>query len=448
MNESRTGPLAGAGLPRLRGFSDVLRNRAFVALWCAQVFSQVADKIYFILMVDLVTALTNNDGTWTSAALVAYTVPSVLFGAAAGALVDRWDKVRTQGVTNLLRGGLIAAVPLVGRHHVWPIVVLSFFISTFSQPYTPAESATIPLVVGADDLLAANSLFATTVVGSIVVGFTLGEPLINLMGGASAAWAAWTIAAMYGISTLGLLLVRTPPQPRRDHPLREIYAEYLSSIDYIRAHKPVWSAIAKLVVLFAMFAALSTVAILFAKQALKTNFSWLLATAGLGMAGGAGIIGRWGQRWNRDRMVRGGFVGSGVALVILAIFGSVPYAKGVQWVSAHSWFPGLAWANDPALVTALAYLLTGIVGFAAAWVAIPNQTLLQEVVPEDRRGKVFGTQSMATNIATTLPMGGAGVLADVVGVRTLIFLLGALMLLASFGSRAWRWVPHGSREPV
>ncbi len=432
----------------MRGFSEVLSNRAFLSLWLAQVFSQVADKIYFILMVDLVTALTNNDGTWTSAALVAYTIPSVLFGAFAGALVDRWDKVRAQWITNLLRGGCIALVPLVGRHQAWPVVVLSFLISTLSQPYTPAEAATIPLVVEKESLLTANSLFTTTVVGSIILGFTLGEPMITLMGGATSDRAAWTITAMYCVSTLGLWQVRVPSQPRRDHPLREIYSEYAHSIRYIRAHRQVWSAIARLVVLFAMFAALSTVAILFAKQSLRTNFSWLLATAGLGMALGAGTIGRWGQRWNRTRMINGGFLAAGIALVVLALFGSAPYAKGVQWVTAHSLFPGLAWANNPGLITGLAYLLTGIVGYASAWVAIPNQTVLQEEVPEDRRGKVFGTQSMATNIATTLPMGGVGVLADVVGVRTLIFLLGAIMLVASLGSKAWGWLPWTPKPPL
>ena len=120
-------------LPAIRGFGAVLSNRSFMALWIAQVLSQVADKIYFILMVDIVTARTGNTGTWTSAALVAYTVPSVLFGAFAGALVDRWDKVRTQIVTNLARGLLIALVPVLAPESVWPIIVLSFLITTFSQ---------------------------------------------------------------------------------------------------------------------------------------------------------------------------------------------------------------------------------------------------------------------------------------------------------------------------
>lgn len=431
-------------LPAIRGFGAVLANRSFLALWIAQVFSQVADKIYFILMVDIVTARTGNNGTWTSAALVAYTVPSVLFGAFAGALVDRWDKVKAQIVTNLARGGLIALVPVLAPDSAVPVIFLSFLISTFSQPYSPAEAATIPLVVPQPNLMSANSLFATTVVGSIIVGFTLGEPYIALAGGPDGPWSAWSIALLYGISALSLLLVHPPPQPRREHPLSEIFAEFRAAWDYIRGYRPVWSAIARLVVLFAMFAALSTLAILFAKQDLGTNFSWLLATAGVGMGCGAGVIGRWGHDWNRRRMVNSGFLVAGLALLLLAAIGSRPYLSGVGWLVEHwrlTWLRGL---EDRALITGCAYALTGIVGFASAWVAIPNQTLLQEIVPEDRRGKVFGVQNMATNIATTLPMGGIGIMADWWGVRTLIALLGVVMLVASLGSAAWRWLPGQS----
>jgi MFS family permease len=434
-------------LPALRGFGAVLSNRAFLALWVAQVFSQVADKIYFILMVDIVTARTHNNGTWMSAALVAYTVPSVLFGAVAGALVDRWDKVRAQIVTNAFRGGLIALVPILAPSHAWPIIILSFLISTFSQPYSPAEAATIPLVVPQQNLMTANSLFATTVVGSIIVGFTLGEPFILLSGGPDAPWSAWAIASLYAISTAALLFVRIPPQPKRDHPVSELFEEFSTAWTYIRSHRPVWSAIARLVVLFAMFAALSTLAILFAKQDLGTNFSWLLATAGIGMASGAGVIGRWGHDWNRRHMVNFGFVGAGVALLALAGIGSVPYREAVSWVESHGDLVILRFAADPAVLTSVSYALTGIVGFTAAWVAIPNQTLLQEIVPEDRRGKVFGVQNMATNIATTLPMGGMGIMTDWWGVRTLIGLLGVIMLVAALGSRAWRWVPGVPNRP-
>ena len=289
--------------------------------------------------------------------------------------------------------------------------------------------------------MAANSLFATTVVGSIIVGFTLGEPFIGMAGGHSGAWSAWSIALVYGVSTCALLFVHPPPQPRREHPITEIFEEFTTAWQYIRGQRQVWSAITRLVVLFAMFAALSTGAILFAKQDLGTNFSWLLATAGIGMGFGAGVIGRWGHDWNRRHMVNGGFLGAGFALTLLAAIGSQPYLAAIRWLVASAHLTSLSFLQDRVVVTWIAYALTGIVGFASAWVAIPNQTLLQEIVPEDRRGKVFGVQNMATNIATTLPMGGVGIMADWWGVRTLIGLLGVVMLVSALGSKAWRWLP-------
>ena len=137
-----------------------------------------------------------------------------------------------------------------------------------------------------------------------------------------------------------------------------------------------------------------------------------------------------------------------IALLLLAGIGSAPYKEAMGWLETGGDLAFLRFVTDPAVLTGVSYALTGIVGFAAAWVAIPNQTLLQEIVPEDRRGKVFGVQNMATNIATTLPMGGMGIMTDWWGVRNLIGLLGVIMLIAALGSRAWRWVPGVPAKPT
>ncbi|HEY9766347.1 MAG TPA: MFS transporter, partial [Chroococcales cyanobacterium] len=160
------------------GFGPVLGNSSFRALWFSQIFSQVADKIFFIILVKLVIGITPSNSAM-SFALVAYTVPTVLFGAIAGALVDRLDKKRTMIVTNLLRGAAILLTTWTSNHY-FVLVGVAFLVSTFSQPFTPAESSVIPLLVERESLLAANSLFATTIMASIIVGFTLGEPLIAL----------------------------------------------------------------------------------------------------------------------------------------------------------------------------------------------------------------------------------------------------------------------------
>jgi MFS family permease len=78
------------------GLWPVLRNRNFVALWSGQVFSQLADKVYLVLMIAIIgsqfDAPDQSISGWVSAVMVAFTIPAVLFGSLAGVYVDRWSK--------------------------------------------------------------------------------------------------------------------------------------------------------------------------------------------------------------------------------------------------------------------------------------------------------------------------------------------------------------------
>ncbi|MEN9235600.1 MAG: hypothetical protein Q6K59_05405, partial [Gloeomargarita sp. GMQP_bins_25] len=78
-----------------------------------------------------------------------------------------------------------------------------------------------------------------------------------------------------------------------------------------------------------------------------------------------------------------------------------------------------------------AFIWYGLLGLGAAWVAIPLQTLLQAETPEAMRGKVFGFQNNAVNIALSLPLAVVGVAAARLGLpMVLVGLAGLVTLLA------------------
>jgi hypothetical protein len=56
------------------------------------------------------------------------------------------------------------------------------------------------------------------------------------------------------------------------------------------------------------------------------------------------------------------------------------------------------------------------------------------------RGRVFGAQNMLINSAFTFPLLIFGAIADVWGIRTAIFILGATMLAGGFIGFSWRGV--------
>ena len=174
-----------------QGFSPVLNNRNFLRLWLGQVFSQVADKVYLVLMITLITSrFQTTDQTvsgWVSAIMIAFTIPAVLFGSVAGVFVDRWPKQQVLVLTNVIRGALVLLLPLLlwlchdrGDWMGIPLgfgvlLGITFLVSTLTQFFAPAEQATIPLIVPPPHLLSANSLYTLTMMLAVIVGFAAAE---------------------------------------------------------------------------------------------------------------------------------------------------------------------------------------------------------------------------------------------------------------------------------
>ncbi|NJN90638.1 MAG: MFS transporter, partial [Leptolyngbyaceae cyanobacterium SL_5_14] len=209
-----------------------MKNRNFLALWSGQVFSQLADKVYLVLMIALIASRFQSEGQtisgWVSSIMIAFTIPAVLFGSVAGVYVDRWSKKTVLVATNLLRGGLVLILPpLLWISQGWSpfaglpigfymLLGITFLVSTLTQFFAPAEQAVIPLIVERKHLLSANSLYTTTMMASVIIGFAVGEPLLQLAD-RLVAWLSGNldigkeviVGASYAIAGLLLLLLKT-----------------------------------------------------------------------------------------------------------------------------------------------------------------------------------------------------------------------------------------------
>ncbi len=427
-----------AGLPAAEpftgGFIPVLRNRNFLVLWAGQVFSQIADKIYLVLMITIIsTQFDTASGSisgWVSAVMIASTIPAVLFGSLAGVYVDRWRKKPVLVLTNLLRGGLVIAVPLllwlsqgVPGIAPWPLgflllLVVTFLVSTLTQFFAPAEQALIPLVVPSPYLLPANSLYTTTMMASVILGFALGEPLLALadrllspLDGGSGWGKALLVGAGYGLAGLILMALRVRQDGAIAHEPPHPWVDIQEGLQYLRRSVSVRSAMIQLVLLFSVFAALAVLAVRIAEvmPVLTTaQFGFLLAAGGVGMALGAALVGQFGQLLGRSRLSLLGTLGMGAALV------------GLGLTTTH-------------LLPALTMI--ALVGLFGAMVGIPMQTVIQEDTPSALRGKVFGLQNNVVNIALSLPLALASVAESFLGLTWVCIGLGGLV--ATGGMASW-----------
>ncbi len=391
-----------------RGFLPVLRNRRFLTLWGGQVFSQLADKVYLVLMIALIASQYQSDEHpitgWVSAIMIAFTIPAVLFGSIAGALVDRWSKKTVLVATNLLRGGLVLILPpclwlLEDAHPLMGLppgflllIVVTFLVSTLTQFFAPAEQAVIPLIVERKHLLSANSLYTTTAMASLIVGFAVSDPLFNLAdhllrGFGEGVGKEIIVGGSYSLAGLLLLLLRLgkmdiPPKTESPH----VWEDIRDGLRYLGQKPRIRLAMIQQTLLFSIFAALSVLAVRLAQEIPEisaTQFGFLLAFGGVGMAVGAGVVGGLGHYFSSmHRLSFLGWMGLAGALGGLAVF-------------THQ------------LIGAV--LCITFIGFFASLVGVPLQTTIQDETAEEMRGKVFGLQNNGVNIALSLPLALAGV---------------------------------------
>lgn len=400
-----------------------------MSLWIAQIFSQFADRVVFVLFVAVLTA--NEQATFagrhfesaqlTSLLYVAFTIPAILLSPMAGVFVDRWSNKAVLALSNLFRAACIClvATPYAKASPV-AAFSLAFLVSIGSQFFAPAESASIPRLVKKEELYHANSLFFTTMMIALGFGFAIGEPIITRTGIGKAPYA---VAGAFILAALFVTQIKdNKPVP----PVADVWWEELRfGIAYIANNKTVFRAICKITFLFSTIIALSPIAVALSEQLMDlqaVQFGYVVASAGVGMGIGNFVVGHYCTRVPPALLAYRGFILLGFFMTLL---GSLGYIQDYL-------FPALGLAvkfHDRLIAVPLA--VAGLVGASCAFVAVPTQSLLQSAVPEELRGKVFAAQNTAMSAASTIPVVLAGVSADKLpgGVFTTLCLIGVPTLL-------------------
>lgn len=398
------------------GFRSLLSNRSFMLLWIGQVLSQLADKVFLVLAIALLEnypLLSGMEDTRRSDLFMTFTLPAVLFGSAGGIFVDRLPKKLILVGSDVLRGLLTLMIPLLPREFL-VLLIITFAISTVTQFFAPAEQAAIPLLVQQENLLAANALFSTTMMGALIIGFAVGEPLLSLaeswMGSSGQELVVGGLYLLSG-AVMQPINLREHKSPTRDRPAENnAWAEFKDGLRHLRKNRLVLNAMLQITTLYCVFAALTVLSIrLAAEFGLKEKqFGFFLAAAGVGMVFGAAILGHWGDRLHHKPLPLFGFL-------------SMAFVLGV-FTFTHN------------LLLALG--LSALLGVGAALIGVPMQTLVQQQTPPEMHGKVFGFQNHAVNIALSAPLLITERLTNVFGLRSV--LVGMSIVVTLIGIWAWR----------
>jgi MFS family permease len=168
-------------------YLELLKGNAnFRRLWTGQVISEVGDWLnnIAVLAMAVQAAGVGREGRALAVYAISRHLPLFLFGPIAGVVVDRTARRRVMIIADITRALLALGFLLAGRFAALPVIyTVGASLFTISAFFNAAKRAAIPtLVSDTDELLAANSLSASTTAATIAVGSALGGLVATFVG--------------------------------------------------------------------------------------------------------------------------------------------------------------------------------------------------------------------------------------------------------------------------
>jgi MFS family permease len=437
-----------ADLPVSGPSRSVFQNRSFVLLWVAQVLSQLASNMVLAGLMGTV-ALATHSNTANAILILTFLVPAVTFSAIAGVLVERSDARLIMLAANLLRAGGIVLFLLVGSN-VPLIFVINLLVATVTAFFVPAELTAIPRLVDRRQLMAANSTFVLTINATFAIGFGFLGPLLLTTTGVSAVYIV--VAVMFGLAALAIIpLPAVKAEKHVEIGVREtgqaltvVFDQLNEGIAFVRSHRQIAWSLAYLGIAASLIAVMGAIGPGFATDILllrPQDFFFVMGPAGMGAVIGILFLNAYGANIPRRLLIDGGLIAMGVTLIGLALVKPITVFLSPALLPIENTLPA---ALSPLLsLIALVVVIAIGAGVEYAFVAIPAQTALQEDLPVDVRGRIFGILNTLLSVASFLPVLIAPVGADVLnhfvpgaGIPVVMGILG--LITFGLGIASWR----------
>jgi MFS-type transporter involved in bile tolerance (Atg22 family) len=228
------------------------------------------------------------------------------------------------------------------------------------------------------------------------------------------------------------VLPADPPAPRArggaieavteaGHVVTGVFGQLREGITYIRDNPATAWSLAYLGISASLIGVVAVLGPSFARDTLGLSPKDLIVVVlplGVGIVMGVLVLNNYGKYFARRRAIEVGLVVLGVLLVILTVAG--PISRLLTRAGQEVPLVDLsALTSLVAIVVALGFLA----GVCYGIVAISAQVQLQEDIPADVRGRVFGVLNMLISVASILPIIVVGPIADIPGVGTTVVIL-------------------------
>jgi MFS family permease len=419
-------------------FRGLLGEKNFARLWYGQIISSFGDRFYQFALLYVILGIKQGMDAGKDSARVTFCamLPGFLLAPLYGWIVDRYSRRWVMFYADIARAILTLTILDLWFHfhNLTAVFAVVFLMGAFNGLFIPARQAALPQIVGAGELVTANSLISLIGVIANFIGIPIASLVVSIFG----ARSSFIFNSMgFLVSAWCVYHIRTDLSPTRGHvesaerdkvgtwrgtlagwrvlrDQRELGALVLvnSAFSFISAMvlitilqqivvkvdlKSVHLLVNTLTKFLSMFAPKPPV---FEIRTLA--FGLLMAAIGLGLGVGVAICGA-SKRRSRSKAL------PYIALALLGV-ALIGFSRLTEY------WPAVAGA--------------AFMGVLSAFILIPIEARLQNDVDDARRGRLFALRNLCTTTSFLLGLAVNlnGQLLTIVGPANLIAYIGITAL--------------------
>jgi MFS family permease len=364
--------------------------------------SVFGDFLAIFAVFSVVTFQLHGTPTQVTMILVAYLLPLAIISPLAGVFVDKWNVKATMIASDLVRGALVLLLPFA--HNLNAIYVIFFVLSTVSSFFIPAQSVAVRTLAPPAGLMAVNGLMSQAIQGMQIIAPAIAGVLVQ-WAGANPCFLFDSFSFLFSAGMLATLSIRRQAAPAGAG-ATSVLSSMRQGMGFILGHAAISFVILSMTAgMFAVrcFGALLSVYVRDVLASGSALFGTLNSLIGIGMIAGTQTLHRVSRRASMQTMVVCGLAGMGFAVLTTALF---------------------------ARVGTTAASMLGL-GFGAAFIMIPSQTLLQQETPHQLLGRVSSSLMSLLACSQVLAMIVAGPVAQKAGIRNLYYGSAAMLAVIS-----------------
>ena len=406
----------------------IFKNEQFLRLWANQVFLQVGFNVcnYTVL---LILADRTHSPFVQAQFFAALTLPAFIFGLIAGPIVDMVNRKRLMLISDILLAFLFLIYAFAGSNLII-FGIIAFLTSSAARFFIPAQAATIPLIVGKETLRFANALFLFTLMGSVILGYSIASPIIEIFGGLGSfgELAPFLLSSVFVVSGFILLLgfkdiKGIKPELPQGTIFKKTFLLLWQTVREVRSNQKVSLPILLLIFVELNVGILSVVFLEYVRRFLQLPLTSvtvvLILPLVFGLIFGLTMLRKIQEKYGYRISIYSAFLGIGILFFILGVlpfFGKGSF--GILFIR---------------IFTSVAAFITGVLVLV---ISVQSRNLLQTSANISMQGRIFSFLDIMIAITTPIPVLLIGFFADKISLPGTFIFIGLGTIVAAFiGSR-------------